>query len=86
MNDFLDGVPKPSIIQFNDLVTYEESYEYFTEVYNFSDCFEKFPLLVEYYKFHNEIPRIFMKPVCNVVNKYHDKKRRMEYYRVKKML
>jgi len=55
-------------------------------IYNLYEYREKLPLLIEYYKFHNEIPRMFMMPISEMLNKFHDKKRRIEYYRVKKML
>ena len=43
-------------------------------------------MLTEYYKFHKDISRMFMLPTTNILNKYHDKKRRLEYIRVTKML
>lgn len=53
----------------------------------------KIHLLSQYYRFHNEIPRLFMLPESDVMNKfnsiiiffsYHDKKRRIEYFRISK--
>ena len=52
----------------------------------------KIHLLTEYYRFHNEIPRMFMIPESDIMNKflwlhyysYHDKKRRIEYFRIAK--
>lgn len=43
-------------------------------------------MLTEYYKFHKDIPRMFMLPTTYSVNKYHDKKRRIEYAKITKML
>jgi len=40
----------------------------------------------EYYKFHIEIPRLFNKPHNDVMNKYYDGRRRVEYYRIKRIL
>jgi hypothetical protein len=42
--------------------------------------------LTEYYKFHRDISRLFMNPISQMMNRYHDKKRRLEYNRIKKML
>ena len=46
----------------------------------------KIKLLTEYYKFHNDIARIFIMSEAIPLNKYHDKKRRLEYIRVTRML
>lgn len=35
--------------------------------------------LTEYYKYHKDIPRLFMVSIGNVMNRYHDKRRRIEY-------
>jgi len=37
---------------------------------------------MEYYKFHKDIPRLFMLPETVVLNAFHDKKRRYDYYRI----
>jgi len=42
--------------------------------------------LTEYYKFHHDIPRIYILPESDVLNSYHDKKRRFEYYKIAKMI
>lgn len=39
-------------------------------------------MLSEYYKYHTDISRMFMLPITNILNKYHDKKRRIEYIRI----
>lgn len=59
----------------------------------------KIKLLSEYYRFHNEIPRLFMLSTSDVMNKYnihtlytyinyryHDKKRRIDYYRISRAI
>ncbi len=45
--------------------------------------------ICDYYKFHVEIPRVYMLPISYICNRnnwisdFHDKKRRINYYRVK---
>lgn len=39
----------------------------------------KIKRLTEYYKFHKDISRLFMLPTTNILNKFHDKKRRIYY-------
>jgi len=43
-------------------------------------------MLTEYYKYHKDIPRLFMLPTTNIVNKYHDNKRRIEYIRITRLI
>lgn len=42
--------------------------------------------LTEYYKYHKDIPRLFMLSIGNLMNRYYDKRRRIEYQRIKKQL
>lgn len=42
--------------------------------------------MAEYYKFHRDITRIFMLPITITLNKYHDKKRKIEYVRITKLI
>jgi hypothetical protein len=43
-------------------------------------------MLGEYYKYHNDIPRMFMLPAIVPLNWFHDRKRRLEYFRIAKMI
>ena len=42
--------------------------------------------MTEYYKFHEDVPRIYMEPMSSTVHMYYDFKRRLTYIRVTKML
>ena len=42
--------------------------------------------MTEYYKFHEDVPRIYMEPMSSTVHMYYDYKRRLTYIRVTKML
>lgn len=86
IDDFIENKHKKGVISFKDNVLYEEEEEYMTEVFNENRIGKKIEFLTEYYKFHNEIPRIFIKEVCDIMNRYHDKKRKIDYYRIKKIL
>lgn len=45
-----------------------------------------FYFIQEYYKFHKDIPRMFMDKICIPINKFYEKKRFIEYVKIKKML
>jgi hypothetical protein len=46
----------------------------------------KIELLSEFYKFHSDIPRIFMLPIAEVIHNYYDKQRRLNYIKVTRLL
>ncbi len=43
-------------------------------------------MLTEYYKYHEDVPRIFMVPLSNVIHRFYDKKRKINYIKITKML
>lgn len=86
INEILADSRTTAVIAFKDALHYDEEDEYLKRFYNYSEYDFKIKMLTEYYKFHNDIARVFMTPVSNVLNKFHDKKRRLEYIRVTKML
>lgn len=62
-------------------------FEWFlTSFYGKKDIKSKKQSLLEYYKYHKDIPRLFMKPVFTSINRFHDKRRRLEYARIKRGL
>lgn len=76
----------PSVVQYNDIQTMLDEDEYLKRFYSLHEYDNKIKLLSEYYKFHKDIPRLFLIPTSKTLNKYHDKKRKIEYYRIKKLL
>jgi hypothetical protein len=69
-----------------------EDDEYLKKVYKESALIKKNKELLEYYKYHAEIPRVYMLPIslicnCNLIKlDYHDRKRRINYYKIKVLL
>lgn len=86
MNELLENEKKQSVIRFKYDAAYEAEDENFTNYYPIEETENKLIYLTEYYKYHKEVPRLFMKPASKTVNIYHDKKRRIEYFKIKKML
>ncbi|CAK70972.1 unnamed protein product (macronuclear) [Paramecium tetraurelia] len=66
--------------------TYYDSNEYLKRFYSTNDTRQKTIVLTEYYKFHRDIARLFMLPIATTLSKYHDKRRRIEYIRISRML
>ena len=55
-------------------------------IYKNTEFSHKIKLLTEYYKFHHDIPRLFMLPETNTLNNFHDKKRRFEYFWIARLI
>ena len=86
VQELVDGTRKPHVVTFKDQILLEENEEYLTRIYKVSEHKGKIQYLTEYYKYHKEVPRLFMTPASSTINHFHDKKRRIEYYKIKKML
>jgi hypothetical protein len=76
----------PLVIRYNDVQTLLDLDEYLKRFYALEEYDKKITLLAEYYKFHKDIPRVFALPTSNFLNKFHDKKRKIEYQRIKLLL
>jgi hypothetical protein len=46
----------------------------------------KMTTLLEYYKYHKNIPRLFMPKIFKVINRFHERKRKLEYALIKRKL
>lgn len=86
IQELIDSSRKVHVIEFKDNILFEEREEYLTRIYKSSEHKAKISYLTEYYKYHKEVPRLFMLPSSNSINHFHDKKRRIEYYKIKRML
>ena len=56
-----------------------EEKEYLKRFYKLDEYDNKVKLLVEYYKYHKDISRMFMLPLVKILNRFHDCKRKIEY-------
>ncbi|CAD8162051.1 unnamed protein product [Paramecium octaurelia] len=86
INEILSDASTKHVIHFKDWLTMDEEDEYFKRFYKMEEYPQKIALLTEYYKFHADIARIFQEPVCTVLNKYYDKKRKYDYFRIAKII
>ncbi|CAD8101060.1 unnamed protein product [Paramecium primaurelia] len=87
INEILRDASSKAVVQYKDWIGYDDDDEYLKRYYYYEDEYpQKIQLLSEYYKFHTDIPRIFMEPIILLLNKYYDKKRRYEYYRIARLI
>lgn len=54
----------------------------FGELLSFETAFDFLVQLVEYYKFHVEVPRVFIEWVGPKISGYHQKKRNIYYKKI----
>lgn len=86
INNILGGNKTPAVMVFTDLLCFYEDDQLLKRLYKSDEYPQKIALLSEYYKYHEDVPRVFMMPVAKVVHNYYDKKRRINYIRITKML
>lgn len=59
---------EPLVINFKDEMCFTEMEEHVKKVYHKNNLNAKITYLTEYYKFHKEVPRCFINPVCKNLN------------------
>ena len=72
----------PAVIKYKDYTTLDEEDEFLKRYYKLHEYDYKRGLLVEYYKYHKDIARMFMIPTTEVLNRFHDKKRKLNYVKI----
>ncbi|CAD8202137.1 unnamed protein product [Paramecium octaurelia] len=82
VNEILADASSKAVIRFKDWHGYDDDDEYLKRYYYTDEYPQKVQLLTEYYKFHTDIARLYMEPIATLLNKYYDKKRKYEYYRI----
>ena len=83
INDILSTESTAIVVKYKDLEVLDESEEYLKRFYKMEEYNFKNKALNEYYKYHKDVPRIFIKLISDIMNRFHDKKRRFEYKRIK---
>ena len=75
-----------SRIIFIDMQHYLQEDNLLKRVYLAAEQPAKLNLLTEYYKYHEDVPRLFMVKLAQIVHNFYDKKRRINYIRITKLL
>ncbi|CAD8108118.1 unnamed protein product [Paramecium sonneborni] len=71
------------VIQFKDQLNYDEQDEYLKRYYSYNDQQNKFDQLLEYYKYHKDIPRMFLPRLSDLALYFYEKKKQLEYRKIK---
>lgn len=73
-------------IEHKFLQDFDESKEYLRRFYRRKETKEKVAQLCEYFKFHYEIPRLFMDTFIQTIDSFHDRRRHKIYQQVKRLI
>jgi hypothetical protein len=72
-----------STIKFHQLMDSDSKLEVLKRFYKRHETSKKIVQLAEYFKFHYEIPRIFLEGFIGIIDTFHDRRRNQIYQRVK---
>jgi hypothetical protein len=75
-------VRTPAVLKYKDCLVLDEEDEFLKRYYKLHEYDYKIGLLVEYYKYHKDIARLFMIPETDSLNRFHDKKRKINYVKI----
>ncbi|CAD8198205.1 unnamed protein product [Paramecium octaurelia] len=84
--DFFSTKPIQWIIQYKDKLAYGDQDEFLKRYYPYRDQSGKFDQLLEYYKYHKDIPRMFQPKLSDLAIYFYEKKKQLEYRKIKLML
>ena len=90
IDNILCGIKSSGSIQHTEDIGFmkeaERKEEMLKRYYQDKEYPKKIKLLSEYYKFHEDVPRLAMLPLSSLIHNYHDQKRRINYIKITKML
>ena len=73
ISDLLGRMKSRNIILIFDYYHYSDDTEYLKELVKKEESSNMMKLITEYYKYHGDIPRLFLKSVERIVTKFFDK-------------
>ena len=82
INAILNSHRTPAAIMYKDQEDYIVANEVLKRFYFIEEYGMKSEQLTEYYKYHQEIPRIFTEKEYDLYFDYHDRKRKVEYVKI----
>lgn len=86
IGEYLSSARTSGAIKIRDFLDFDNSNEFLKRFYSSGEYQGKIRMLSEYYKFHRDIPRLFMLPPTTILNRFHDEKRRSEFKKITKLL
>ena len=82
----LESSKSPESINLKYTLESDDRKEYLRRFYKKKETKQKLPQLFEYFKYHYEIPRIFILRIVDIVDGFYDRKRHQIYHQVKQLI
>lgn len=82
VNDILANTRCKSNYIFKELKSFDKKEEFLRRFYTKEEYLSRVEILTGYYQYHSEVPRMFMKGICDIVHNFYDKKRKLNYKQV----
>lgn len=79
----LEEESSPAFIKFQAQTDLESRTEAFNRYYLLEEYPKKIKQLTNYYRYHNEVPRLFMKKISPLIHNYYDLQRGIKYRQLK---
>lgn len=79
INDYLSKNKSPNMLKIKDNEQYHAYHETLKQFYTLEEGFFVMMEIIEYYKYHSEIPRLFMHPMSKLLNCFFNNKRRIKF-------
>lgn len=86
IDDILEGLSSKALLDFSDMLVFIDSNDCIRKLYSFEVLGTRLKTLAEFYRYHEDVPRLFMRFLFAKIHYYYDKKRRINYLRVAKEL
>lgn len=86
INLIVEGTRSPELICHKESIASFDTKDTLKRFYTIEEYPEKIEMLCDYYRYHNEVPRLFMNKISPLIHNYYDKKRRLRYNEIKGML
>lgn len=86
ISDILSKTRSRTAIAYSDIENSLNPVGYFKQFYARHEQPAKLKMSTEYFKYHEDVPRLFMIDLAPVIHNFYDKKRRINYIRITKML
>jgi hypothetical protein len=86
VTSLLEGIKCPTVVQLKENLELITEKEWVSKFYPTRTHLKKLSELTTYYKYHQEVPRLFMKEKSEIIHEYYDTRRRLIYEQIKRML
>ncbi|CAK58382.1 unnamed protein product (macronuclear) [Paramecium tetraurelia] len=87
INDLILNQPTKATIWFKDLEQYDQEVEQCKKLYSLQSYPKKIKILVEFYRFHKDIPRWAVnEQIVSILNEFYNQRRKLEYYKIQHLI